>query len=176
MPTRMDSIVSKARAKARAIDASLHGLIGVFRTLAEQHGEAIALLKRVRDDPGKRIALWPKIRQELLSHEKAELREVYPVLSEHAAIRALALQHDVDASSLAMLIDRIHATEISSEEWGALFDQLTGLVEHHADMEEHEIFPHAQDAIGVERAKDIEPRFLATKKQVLASLTDDARG
>lgn len=170
MPTRIDSIVSKGKAAAKVVEARVRGLVGVFNTLSEQHGEVSALLKRVQDDPSKRIALWPKIRQELVSHEKAELREVYPVVSEYAETRVLALQHDAEASDLSMLIDRIHATEISSEQWGVLFDQLVTLVEQHAQEEEQEIFPKAQEAMGATRAKDIEARFLAAKKQVAASL------
>jgi hemerythrin superfamily protein len=170
MPTRMDSMGSKGAGTAKGVEARLRGLVGVFKTLAEQHGEVSSLLQRVKRDRDKRVALWPKIRQELLSHEKAELREVYPVLSAHSEIRSLALQHDVEANELSMLIDRIHATEISSEEWGGLFEQLIVLVERHAHEEEQEIFPKAQDAIGVAQAKEIEPRFLATKKQVAASL------
>jgi hypothetical protein len=166
----MDSFISKGMGAAKMVEARLRGLVGVFKTLSEQHGEATALLKRVQGDASKRIALWPKLRQELLSHEKAELREVYPVLNEHAETRALALQHDTEASELSMLIDRIHATEISSEEWGLLFDQLVELVEQHVQEEEHEIFPRAQDAIGASRARDIEPRFLAAKKHVAAAL------
>ena len=170
MPSRMDSMISKGMGTAKKMEARLRGLVGVFKTLSEQHGEAFALLRRVQGDASKRVALWPKIRQELLSHEKAELREVYPVLSEHAETRPLALQHDAEASELSMLIDRIHATEISSEEWGLLFDQLVELVERHVQEEEHEIFPRAQEAIGAPRARDIEARFLAAKKQVAAGL------
>jgi hemerythrin-like domain-containing protein len=170
MPSRMDSIVSKGAAAVKSVEARLQGLVGVFRTLCEQHAEAGALLKRIKNDPSKRVFLWPKVRRELISHEKGELREVYPVLSEHAETRALARQHDVEASELTILIDRIDATRISSEEWGALFDQLVSLVERHVREEEQEIFPQAQDILGADRAREIEPRFLAAKKQVAAGL------
>ena len=163
-------MISKGRGAVKVVEARLRGLVGVFKTLSEQHGEVGSLLKRVKNDPSKRVALWPKIRQELVSHEKAELREVYPVLSEHPETRALALQHDVEASELSMLIDRIHACEILSEEWGMLFDQLVELVEQHVREEENDIFPKAQEVMGAARAREIEPRFLSAKKQVAAAL------
>lgn len=173
MPSRMDPIVAKGASTTKSVEAPPQGLVGVFHTLCEQHAEAGALLKRIKSDPSKRVALWPKVRRELLSHEKGELREVYPVLSEHAETRPLARQHDVEASELTILIGRIDGTEISSEEWGALFDQLVSLVEDHVREEEQDIFPRAQEVLGADRARDIEPRFLAAKKQVAAGLVPE---
>jgi len=168
MPNRMDSIISKGAGAAKAVEARLHGLVGVFKVLAEQHGEASALLKRVKSDPSKRAELWPKIRQELTSHEKGELREVYPVLREYAATRALADRHQTEADALSAQIDRIQALEMASSEWGRELERLIELVENHVREEEHDIFPKAQEAIGADRAKEIEPRFLAAKKQLAA--------
>ena len=165
MPNRMDSIIAKSSGTAKAVEARFRGLVGVFKALAEEHGEAGALLKRLKSDPARRADLWPKIRQELLSHEKAELREVYPVLREYAETRALADRHDAEASELSALIDRLEATSIAAPEWDPMLDRLIDLVEHHVEQEERDIFPKAQQAIGTERAKAIEPRFLAAKKQ-----------
>jgi hemerythrin superfamily protein len=170
MPNRMDSIISKGTGAVKAVEARMHGLVGVFKVLSEQHGEAGALLRRVKRDPERRAELWPTIRQELVSHERAELREVYPVLAEHARLRALADRHEAEAGQLSALIDRIHATEMSSPTWGPLFDQLVDQVMLHVKEEESEIFPKAQEVIGAARAKELEPLFLAAKKQIAMAL------
>lgn len=170
MPTHMDSMIAKGTGAVKAVEARLHGLVGVFKTLSEQHGEAGALLKRVKSDPDKRAELWPKIRQELVSHEEGELREVYPVLREHPETRAMADRHQAEAGELSSLIDRIHEAEIASEEWGRFFEQLVRTVENHVQEEEKEIFPKAQQVIGAARAKELEPRFLAAKRQIAATL------
>jgi hemerythrin superfamily protein len=166
MPNRMDSVIAKGTGVAKAVEARLHGLVGVFKVLAEQHGEAGALLKRVKADPSKRAELWPKIRQELTSHEKGELREVYPVLREYAETRVFADRHQAEADELSAQIDRIHGLDMAAPAWEREFDRLIQLVEAHVREEENEIFPAAQDAIGADRAKEIEPRFLAAKKQL----------
>jgi hemerythrin superfamily protein len=166
----MDSIISKGAGAMKGAEARMHGLVGVFRVLSEQHGEVGALLKRVKRDPAKRGELWPKIRQELVSHEQAELREIYPVLRGHDQTRALAERHETEASQLSALIDRIQGSPMASADWGALFDQLVDQVEQHVKEEEGQIFPRAQDVIGVALAKDLEPRFLATKKQIAMAL------
>jgi len=152
-----------------SLEARLHGLTGVFRVLAEQHGEAGALLKRAAADPDKRMALWPKIREELSSHEKGEMAEVYPVLRQFVETRAIAEHHDREAGELSSLIERIDQTSPSSDDWSRFFEQLVDMVEHHVEEEEHEIFPKAQKVIGAERSKEIEPRFLAAKKAAIGS-------
>jgi iron-sulfur cluster repair protein YtfE (RIC family) len=170
MPNRIDSIIAKGKGTVTAAKARLRGMVGVFKVLSEQHGEVVALLKRVKRDPTKRAELWPKLRKELVSHENGELRELYPVLRQHDQTRALADRHEAEAGQLSVLIDRIHAAEMSSAEWGALFDQLAEQVEQHVKEEETEFFPRAQEVIGHARAKEIEPRFLAVKKQLAMAL------
>ena len=166
MPNRMDSMISKGAGMMKGVKARLDGLHGVFRTLAEQHGEVSAMLKRLQDKPEKKNELWPEIRRELLSHERAEMREIYPVLRQHAQTRALAEHHDQEAADLERLIEHL---DMQVGDWNMLFDQLVDAVIHHANEEENEIFPKAQDAIGDRAAKDLDARFLATKKQIAAS-------
>lgn len=170
MPTRMDSMIAKGTGTAKAVEARLRGLVGVFKTLSEQHGEVSAMLKRVKSDPARRADLWPKIREELMSHEKGELHEVYPALRAHPATRELADRHEAEAGELSMLIHRIHQTDMSSAEWDQQFERLVALVELHVREEEHDIFPKAQEALGAERAKELEPRFLAAKKQIATAV------
>jgi hemerythrin-like domain-containing protein len=148
MPNRMDSILSKGAGMMKGVKARLDGLHGVFRTLAEQHGEVSAMLKRLQDKPEKRAELWPEIRRELMSHERAEMREIYPVLRQHPQTRALAEHHDQEAAELERLIERIDAQTV---DWRTLYDELVDAVVHHANEDENEIFPKAQEAIG-ERA------------------------
>jgi hemerythrin superfamily protein len=167
MPNRMDSMLSKGAGMMKGFKARLEGLTGVFKTLAEQHGEVAAMLKRLQSKPEKKAELWPEIRRELLSHERGEMREVYPVLRQHVQTRALAEHHDQEAAELERLIERIDAA--AGDEWLAHYHQLVDMVIHHANEEESTIFPKAQEAIGDQVAKDLEPRFLAAKQQVMAT-------
>jgi hemerythrin superfamily protein len=167
MPNRMDSMLSKGAGMMKGVKARLEGLTGVFKTLAEQHGEVSAMLKRLQSKPEKKPELWPEIRRELLSHERGEIREVYPVLRQHMQTRSLAEHHDQEAAEMERLIERIDVAV--ADEWLPLYHQLVDMVIHHANEEENTIFPKAQEAIGDQAAKDLEPRFLAAKKQVMAT-------
>ncbi len=168
MPNPMDTELSKDRVVSKRGRARRGGLHGVFATLAEQHAEMAKLLDRVEQDPSKRRSLWPTIRIELLSHERGELREVFPALREHAETEQLAEQHEADAHDLEALIAQLDDTEPDpdSEDWGALFDQLVGTVLDHVDDEEKNIFPLAQRVLGVQVADNLDARFLATKQQI----------
>ncbi|HEY2736039.1 MAG TPA: hemerythrin domain-containing protein [Polyangiales bacterium] len=161
----MDKIMSKGMGAAKAAKAAMSGLVGVFSTLAKQHGEVSALLERVKRNADKRADLWPTIKMELLSHEQGEMRVVYPVLREHVETRELADHHDREASELRETISRIDALALEDPMWAAQFDQLVDLVKHHVHDEESEIFPKAQKAIGDDRARELEPLFLQAKQQ-----------
>src|SRR4051812_14353562 len=97
MPNPMDQVISKGAGLANEIKARLDGLVGVFNTLAGQHGEAGALLKRAQGEMDKRVELWPMIRAALRAHEQGELREVYPVLGTYPQLQALVTRHDAEA-------------------------------------------------------------------------------
>jgi hemerythrin superfamily protein len=169
MPNNTDMLISKGKGMIKGMKARLDGVVGIFRTLAEQHSEVEALLNRVKRDAARRRDLWPTIRGELRSHERAEVQELYPVLREQEPTRSLAEQHDAEAGDLERLIARLDATETSSDAWGTMFDELAEAVVAHAREEETVIFPLAQSLLGHARAKELDERFLAAKQRIAAS-------
>lgn len=168
MPSRIDEMLSKGMGAVKGMKARVEGLTGIFRTLCEQHGEVSALLRRVQGDRGKRAELWPKIRRELLSHERGELKELFPVLRQFPETQQFAEQHDQEATELESQIARIQAISVDAPEWGQLFDQLVDLVTKHVAEEEDTMFPASHKVLGDERSKELEPKFLAAKKAAMA--------
>jgi len=170
MPTRIDSMMSRGLGKVKAMKARLSGLVGVFKTLAKQHGEITALLELAKISNHKFTELWPKIRQELLSHEKAEVREVFSVLRSYDATCALADRHDVEASELEHLIAHVNKLPIGSPKRREKFQQLTNMVLNHVREEENKMFPKAQKVIGKQEAEALNTKFLAAKQQIAEAL------
>ena len=162
MANRMEENVAKEGKTASS------GLTGVFKTLAKQHSEAGSLLKKAEgiSEPSKRADEWKKIRVELLSHEKAEMREIYPVLRQHAETKALAEQHDSEAKDLESMILKLDGTDTSSTGWLDLLKKITDGVVRHAKEEENEIFPKAQQTLGKPEAERLDARFLQTQKEI----------
>jgi len=142
-------------------------LLGVFSTLAEQHGQVAAMLAQLQQDPSARDVQWPLVRRELVSHEHSEVRELYPVLRQYEAMRALADHHDEEARELDALIGRLDTLDIRSDEWGEVLDTLISTVLHHAkEEEEQQIFPAAQEAIGEARAIELDAKVRLAKQQL----------
>lgn len=169
MPNRMDSMLSQGMGKAKSVKASLKGLVGVFRTL-EQHDEAAMLLGRANSSDDKFIELWPTIRRELISHEQAELREVFPVLRNHPPTRALADQHHPEAGELEQLIAQVDDVATGRDVRKDVLQALIDAVLHHVAEEEREIFPKPQDAIGKDMAERLDAKFLACERQLAEQL------
>ena len=163
MPNRVDTMLSKGMGKAKA---RLKGLHGVFRTIAEQHGEVTALLERAKSSNEKFTELWPTIRRELMSHEKAEMREVFPALRAHPETRELADHHDLEAGDLETLILQIDALAVDAPNRKEMFQKLIDMVLDHAKEEENEIFPKAEKVLGRDTAEALDDQFLVAKEQV----------
>src|ERR1700744_4781808 len=165
MANPIDIVASKARGFEKSMEAHRDGLVGVFQTLAKQHGEAAALIERLRNDPSKREALWPMIRVALIAHERAELEAVYPVLEVIPALRAYVQQHAIEANELENRIMQLEGSLFDGEAWMSQFDELGDAVVAHASEEEHEIFPAALAAVGEDRAKQLDDRFKEAHKR-----------
>jgi hemerythrin superfamily protein len=166
MSTRIDSTIWKDVEMGRRLKSRLDGLDGVFKALAEQHAELLSMMKRLQNHPEMKPELWPEIRRELLSHERAEAKELYPVLRRYPQTQALADQHALEATEIESMIAELD-TDI--DDWQVFYAELVDTVIDHADQEENEIFPRAQAAIGEGAAKDLESRFLAMKTTIAAS-------
>jgi hemerythrin superfamily protein len=166
----MDAALAHGAGKIKAIKARLEGLTGVFKTLAEQHGEVASLLERVRGTPEKRAELWPVIRRQLLAHERGEVRELYPVLRMYDTTAELADHHDYEARELEQMIGRLDLLPILSEAWGAQLDRLADTVLHHADEEETKIFPFAQEVLGEARTEELDRTVQLAQHQTATAI------
>jgi hemerythrin superfamily protein len=150
----------------KAVKAGFNGLRGVFLHLAEEHGEVGSMMKRVSksSDAQMRREHYPKIREELLSHERAEVSMVYPMLSHYDATRELVVLHNQEARQLEAAIAAVDALDAAIPAWGDAFEHLFALVQQHVEEEEKDFFPKAQEMIGVAEAEALLPRYEAAKK------------
>jgi iron-sulfur cluster repair protein YtfE (RIC family) len=168
MTNPLDEIASKAMGGVKVVKATLEGLTGVFRHLAQEHGEVSALLLHVKmsSDPKVREELFPKIRKELLSHEKGEVEVVYPAFRAHADTERYADKHDQEASQLEKVIAELSALPVRSENWGTTFDALVELVQRHVTEEESLMFPAGQRVLSAQ-ADALLTRYESAKTEAM---------
>jgi hemerythrin superfamily protein len=171
MTNKAEEMVAKVVGTAKAAKATLEGLEGVFRHLIREHGEVSALLMRLKmsSDPDTRRELWPTIRRELLSHEQAELREVYPALSQNSDTREMAEEHDRDAKGLEEVIDELTATAVDSNQWQPTLERLIAQVQEHVRDEEEEYFPIADRAFK-DRSDEMLKRYVSQCSRLCSAL------
>jgi hemerythrin superfamily protein len=123
-------------------------------------------MERAKASTDKFTQLWPTIKRELLSHEKAEVREVFPTLRTSPVTRILADNHDAEATQLEYLIKKVDEVAVGAEERRDAFQALIDTVSQHANEEETEIFPTAQAVFGKEVAERLDRNFKAEKKRI----------
>jgi hemerythrin superfamily protein len=169
MSNLMERASIQASGAVRAIRASVKGLDGIFRLLAEEHGETIAMLRRAASasSVGKRQQLWERARTEWLAHERAENTHVYPQLRE---LQDVGDEHARLVLELEAAVERVSACAIESEEWSRAIDAFTQMLELHTSLEEDTIFPAAQKQLGTARAVEIEGQYIDARRSQLHEL------
>ena len=173
MSHKVEELVSKAFGVMKGAKASVEGLGGVFRHLVQEHGEASALLMRLKltSDTKVREEIWRMVRRELLLHEEAEMRVVYPALRESEETRAMSLEHDRDAQDMQQAIAELDEIGTSSPQWQPALERLIQMVQEHVRDEEEEYFPIADRvfADSSELLKRFEEARTAAARQLDAS-------
>jgi hemerythrin superfamily protein len=164
----IEAIASEVMGAVKATKGKVVGLTGVFAHLAREHGKVTGLLLRLKasSDPELRSELFPKIRTQLLSHEKGELAEVFPVLAEHAELAAFAEEHRRDAKKLETLIDDLSKTAPTEKVWSRRLADLIENVSQHAVEEENDFFPKASRVLGNKKTEQMLRRFEAAKAKI----------
>lgn len=140
--------------------------VGVFRTLVQQHQEAMELLSRVKlsRQPAERSKLWRAARKELLSHDRAEVKIVYAALESRDSYEDIAEEHEEAVQSLETAVDRIDGMDHAAEEWELRISSLIDLVTAHVQDEERSYFPQAQQALGAHQADVLKSDYLRTQE------------
>jgi hypothetical protein len=171
MANPIEELASKAMGATKAVKATLDGLSGVFRKLAQEHGEVSALLLRVKssDDPDVRAKLFPEIRKNLLAHEKGELAVVYPAFRGHPETATLADKHDREASELEKLLTQLTAMSVREPAWGTTFDTLVTMVQAHVREEESQFFP-AGELVLADKTHALQEQYEAVRLQAIKQL------
>jgi hypothetical protein len=168
----IEAIASEAMGAMKATKAKVAGLTGVFAHLAREHGKVTGLLLRLKasSDPELRSELFPKIRKELLSHEKGELAEVFPVLAEHSELAPFVEEHRRDADKLEARIDELSKTGYAEARWSKRLADLIENVSKHALEEENDFFPQASRVLGDKKTEQMLQRFEAAKTKIAKTI------
>jgi hemerythrin superfamily protein len=152
-------------------EAVLDGFTGIFQTLAREHGEVSVLLMLIESsqDESVRAELFPEVRKELLSHERAEITVLYPALREFSETAGIAELHDQEAGQLRKMIRVVSEISYADPSWSTQFKKLVGLVKAHLAEEEEQIFPLGERVLG-KRTDALGRQYEVAKQAALVSV------
>jgi hemerythrin superfamily protein len=106
----------------------------ILTLLKKDHDEVKDLLARIeKASRAKKVALFEKLKTDLLAHAHAEQDVFYTALEEHEEALDLALEAEVEHEVVERLIEEIDAIDIETQEgrWTASVTVLGELIEHH---------------------------------------------
>lgn len=157
---KMRESIGKAAGKIKRAGAALTGDKGILRTLKEQHAEVSVLMKQVNaGGESARRQLFPKIRESLVAHAKAEQETFYAALDGHELART-RLDHSVrEHQQMEQLVEQLHTTPTDAALWEQSFDQLVKVVNDHVREEEDDMFPIAKQVLSEKQLHEIESQF-----------------
>ncbi|MFT4020651.1 MAG: hemerythrin domain-containing protein [Acinetobacter sp.] len=120
--------------------------MNIFEALRESHDHQRELSKKLVETHGKteqRQAIFDALKNELYAHSVAEDRYLYiPLMFNDSGLditrHALSEHHEMDE-----LVEQLEQTDMSSPSWLATAKQLSDVVHHHLEEEEHRFFQQA---------------------------------
>lgn len=150
---------------ARRIAGLLHGERRVLETVRRDHVEVVTLLERVVHTGARgrglrlRKALFERIRLELMAHDAAERRTLYPALRSTGSADILVEDCLDDHHHIERLLEQLSALRPDDSDWLPLVLRLGDTVEHHILDEERRVFPALEQACSPEALADLDGRF-----------------
>jgi hemerythrin superfamily protein len=163
---RATESIAKGMGKIKEVKQEITGGKGIFACLAKQHGEVGTLIRRVgmsTKDSSVRRELVPRIREELLSHAKAEEKEVYSVFRTLPALFGEMDHQKEEHEEITAKLNECIALGVDHEDFFSKWHAFAALVEKHVIEEEQKIFPKAKKALDEAQSEELERKFLAAQ-------------
>lgn len=139
----------------------------IYTKLKDDHQSAISVFNRLAEttttDATKRKALFEELRHSLKKHSEAEDRVFYAELLKHDATRSLIRDGQQEHQRVETLLDELDRMDQSNPQWSLRLQTLKGMVEHHVQQEEGEIFAKARTILSAQQAEDLGRQFTQAK-------------
>ena len=116
-----------------------------------------------------RHQLLDRVTSELRMHEKIEEEILYPALKGHPKAKAIVLEGYQEHHVADLLVEELHAMDVSDERWGAKFKVLKEGIEHHIEEEEGDMFPKAHQIFSAHELDEIGEQMQAMRLQALGT-------
>ncbi len=147
----------------------------IFEALRQSHAQQRELSQQLittHGDSTARQKYFNALKNELYAHSVAEDRYLYiPLMFDDIGLdisrHALAEHHKMDE-----LIEKLEQTELSNTGWLAIAKQLSDVIHHHLQEEEHRFFQQAGKILTATQKEKLAQQYLTEYEKYLKH--DDA--
>lgn len=127
--------------------------MNITELLKEDHREVESLIAQLEDGGDRET--FGKLRNALRMHTQIEENILYPALENFDETEDLADQSYQDHDEVDGLLDDMGSTDPQSEEFQDLLSELKESIELHVQQEENQLFPRAENLLGIETLEEM---------------------
>lgn len=142
----------------------------IYQRLEKDHREIRSMMKEIAEttegDAARRRELFARLRQEMISHDRAETEAFYQPLEKEGETRRKAYEGETEHDVLEFLLREVQEIDPADERWSARFQVLQEITEHHLEEEEQEMFGKARKVVSEDRAEQMTAQFNRQKEQI----------
>ena len=126
--------------------------MNAFELLINDHRKVAELFDQIEndDDPAMQENIFARIKQELTVHSEVEENYFYPLVLKYEETEELTIEAIEEHKEVKDLLEQLESMSSDDDEWKDTIQELRVAVEHHVDEEENELFPKAQELLGIE--------------------------
>ena len=140
--------------------------------LKKDHAEALKLLRKLEssEDAGEREELLAEVAQAIEVHAQIEEEIFYPAFhraAEDAEDEKLFYEAAEEHGLVHIELPKLQQSEPGSDVFAARAKVLKDLIEHHAEEEEHELFPRVRKLLNRTERIELGHRLEARKKALM---------
>src|SRR6185437_15842170 len=139
--------------------------MNALELLKQDHENVKRLFREAEaaQDGKRRKELFDQIETELEIHTHIEETVFYPAMEQHEELRDMVAEARDEHAEVKELLEDMENMSPDDEEFESSLQDLIDNVEHHAEEEEQEMFPKAQEAVGDKALDDLGRQLEAAK-------------
>ncbi len=145
----------------------------VIDLIMDDHREVERLFEIMKSRPDQRLNTLPVVTALLIAHSRTEESAVYPVAQDEIA-SDLVEHSQEEHIAVEQLLERLQATDVESEEFDTLLDQVVESVNHHVEEEESSVLPAMRDELDEQRLDELGRAFAEARAEHLGEMPGEA--
>ena len=145
----------------------------VVDLIMEDHREVERLFELLKTQPDQRPNTLPVLSALLIAHSRAEEAEVYPVAQQELGNDEVTHSQE-EHIVVEQLLERLETTNVESNQFDTLLEQLEDAVNEHVEEEESSVLPAMREQLDQRRRDELGAAFAESRAEHLGEMPGQA--